>query len=115
MHKHDKLREARYESGPCFSLSFEEGDEHSRDKNLIETEEEYFINTCNYWGEIFKDGKTLESHMICNHQVPEDCSACYRCGEEFSEDLGLGCFEVLWDEGSSRRMCCLHDLSRDDP
>ena len=37
--------------------------------------------------------------MICHHKITEDCFSCYGSGEEFTENLALGQFLVLWDKG----------------
>ena len=89
--KREKLREAIVESSPSFSLFFDKGDEDELYENIQQAEQD-----CNYCSGKFIEGNILESHMICNHKVTENCSTCYGCD---NEDLVLGQFKVLWDGG----------------
>ena len=51
---------------------------------------------CYYCNTSFVQHTSLVEHIIQNHRLSENCSLCYGCGEEFSDLIKLGHFEVLW-------------------
>ena len=102
--KVEALRESDHEDDLNISPGSDTSQESESFENQLsqivtETAKDDCTCTCNFCGETFSEGDTLEYHMICHHKVAEDCSSCYGCGEEFREDLPLGRFLVLWDKG----------------